>query len=235
MKKQQSLGEWLTDLRESGELQKTPLPEEYKKILQSRIFKLDKDGKPEGIFNLYPKPKDEFKSLSKTHTKMNLLAMIRDISKRLDTHSRKVNVESLQRQLLTANVISLLSCLKTMHFTTDELDPQLKNLVKKMDKVITKKIKKGFYPGLTGPSSEILKKAFLIDALVKIFKYYLETKDRDAFNYVAYLLIDIGIEDGNIKEVFNRVRKRYYDNRKVLDKTNYQFSLVKKLINQIES
>ncbi|MDH3573515.1 MAG: hypothetical protein OET07_14890 [Desulfobacteraceae bacterium] len=198
----------------------------FRKILKSGIFKLDDKGKPIGIFKLRRTPETPQagpKDLSKhchSLNKTEINGLIRDLSFEMDNMISKPDTNPLIENVFSIYELQLKSTLfKTLQFTEVELNPQLKQLIQKMRKVYIKKLKRGDYPGLTGPRSQAFESAMWVDILMSIFRKYIDIKDVDALTYLSHVLKASGIEKGNIKAVFNRIRKRRHDHRKSVEET----------------
>ena len=213
----------------------------YKKLSESKIFKLDDKGEPIGIFKLRrttETPPGGPKELSKRCHSLNkkeTADLIGDLSYQIEKMITKPDTNYGFETMIFVYESELKMTLKKWKFSEDELNPQLKQLIQKMRKVLRKKFTRGHYPGITGPKSQAFESAMWADMLMAIFKKYIHIKDVDAWTYVSYVLKASSIEKGYIKTIFNRIIKRSKDHRKLIEENNEKMTKALTAISCLEN
>lgn len=212
------------------------------KISKSGIFKLNDKGEPIGIFKLRRTPETPPagpKALSKkpldSLNEKQTPCLIGDLSYEIDRMTSKPDTNAWFETMIFVYESELKMTLKMWKFSEAELNPQLNELIQRMKKVLREKIKRGNYPGITGPKSQVFESTIWVDMLMKVFKKYLTgLKEVDALTYISHVLKACGIEEGNIKTVFERIRKRLKDHQTQIEETNKKMKKVTAAISHLK-
>ena len=130
------------------------------KILNSGIFKPDKNGKPTDLLRWIPSQN----SFSKHGTGVGLKSvtgLIGDLSYQLEQLQTLPDIEELPFQLSSVHKLSLIAHLRDSGFSHEELEPHFSRLTNKMKNIIKKRLRAGYYQGLTGPKRKALSRLLI--------------------------------------------------------------------------
>lgn len=196
--------------------------EQKKKILKSGLFLVDENHIPIALFQLTPDKVDTKKTRKVENIPpSNLKILCRNLAEIAGHYLVKIPYPKYERpeyQLNKEKYIedfeeSFLNYIEPFFIDKAKLEPQLKNFLQKAKKQIAKEFE-SVWGKQCPPTNTTKPYRHLILPMIAIFQKYLSKyeyiTDTDVYYYVARILIECGLENGDQKTIGDRIRRYWY-------------------------